>query len=454
MFARLAVLTVTVSLLPAAAHAQGFGIYEQGTCVMSRGGAGVAEPCEDGSAIYINPAGLAAGNRVIISGGPTLVFGSGSFTSDQGTSTPLEIGGGAPPIHAYFKYGINGKLAFGVGAYVPYGLRISWPLDFGGRFISYDARLQTVYIQPTLAYAVTPGISIGGGITIARSSVELNRREDLARVPLIGPLTFGALVDPQTDFENTSLSASGAMGVGANLGVIVRAGNRVNLGVRYLTQVRLHYDGTATFTPIAANYRVTKPNVLGLPVGTPLNAPVALAQASLQTQPTSTEIDMPAQLVAGASVKANPRLTLFADYQWIQWSAFDTVTLDFSNPIPPDEPLAQNYHDTNAVRLGAQYVINPMLRLSGGYFHNQAAAPDENVTPLLPDAARNHFTVGAGWTPHPKFTLDLAYQFVRYDDRRGRIVNPPPDQAPTTALNSGVYRSRGDLLGITVTYRP
>ena len=311
-----------------------------------------------------------------------------------------------------------------------------------------------MYVQPTLAYTVTPGISIGGGITIARSSVELNRREDLARVPLIGPLTFGALVDPQTDFENTSLSASGAMGVGANLGVIVRAGSRVNLGVRYLTHVRLQYDGTATFTPIAANYRVTKPNVLGLPVGTPLNAPVALAQASLQTQATSTEIDMPAQLVLGASVKANPQLTLFADYQWIQWSAFDTVTLDFSNPIPPDEALAQNYHDTNAVRLGAQYGISPMLRLSGGYFHNQAAAPDENVTPLLPDAARNHFTVGAGWTPHPKFTLDLAYQFVRYDDRRGRIVNPPPGQAPTTALNSGVYRSRGDLLGITVTYRP
>ena len=71
MSARFAVLTFSLSLtvLPVAAHAQGFGIYEQGACVMSRGGAGVAEPCDDGSAIYVNPAGLATGKGITISGG-------------------------------------------------------------------------------------------------------------------------------------------------------------------------------------------------------------------------------------------------------------------------------------------------------------------------------------------------------------------------------------------------
>ena len=95
-----------------------------------------------------------------------------------------------------------------------------------------------------------------------------------------------------------------------------------------------------------------------------------------------------------------------------------------------------------------------MWRVSGGYIHNQAAAPDENVTPFLPDAARNQFTAGVGWTPHPKLTVDVAYQFIAYDDRRGRIVNPPPGTAPSTALNSGVYRSRADLIGLTLTFRP
>ena len=95
----------------------------------------------------------------------------------------------------------------------------------------------------------------------------------------------------------------------------------------------------------------------------------------------------------------------------------------------------------------------PELQLRAGYAYNQAAAPDETVTPLLPEASRNHFTAGLGWTPRANLTLDLAYQFVRHADRRGRVVNPPPGEAPTVALNSGLYRSRADLLGFTLTYR-
>src|SRR5436305_8276219 len=45
--------------VPTLLSAQGFGIYEQGTCAMGRAGTGVAAPCSDGSAMFFNPAGLA-----------------------------------------------------------------------------------------------------------------------------------------------------------------------------------------------------------------------------------------------------------------------------------------------------------------------------------------------------------------------------------------------------------
>jgi hypothetical protein len=48
--------------------------------------------------------------------------------------------------------------------------------------------------------------------------------------------------------------------------------------------------------------------------------------------------------------------------------------------------------------------------------------------------------------------MDVAYQFVRHADRRGRIINPPPGEVPTIALNSGVYREHAQLLGITITF--
>src|SRR4029077_18397525 len=67
---------------PTLLGAQGFGIYEQGTCAMGRAGAGVAAPCSDGSALFFNPAGLAgvSGGHVTI--GTTLLDVQGGFTDD------------------------------------------------------------------------------------------------------------------------------------------------------------------------------------------------------------------------------------------------------------------------------------------------------------------------------------------------------------------------------------
>jgi len=285
--------------------------------------------------------------------------------------------------------------------------------------------------------------------------VDLSRREDLAEVPLapVPGLTFGALVNPRTDFATTALSAAWAKGVGANLGVLLKAHDRVRVGARYLTTVTLKYEGDATFTPVPGPFVVTKPNVLGLPVGTSLDPFVSQVLGALQNQPIRTELDMPAQFVVGVSVHAAPRIKLLADYQWVDWSRFDSIRLDFANPIPGDEELVQNYRDTSTVRFGAAVELTPAIRVSGGYIYNQAAAPDETVTPILPEADRNHVTVGLGWNVNRHWTIDTAYQFVHSADRRGRVVNPPPGVLPSTALNTGVYATRADLFAVTLTFR-
>ena len=347
--------------------------------------------------------------------------------------------------------------------YVLYGLGLKWPLEFSGRFVSYDAILQTPYLQPTLAYALSESLSIGGGLTIAVGSVDLNRREDLARVPLgtIPGLTFSALVETETDFLDTALGTSRTTGIGANLGVAVRLHDRLRIGARYLTPVKLSYTGDVSFTPIAASYSVTKANVLGLPVGTPLDAQVSAIQAAFENQPATTELTMPAQLIVGLSWRARENVTMLADYQWAGWSKFDTVPIDFSEAIPPDEQLVQNYRDTSALRLGVEISATRVLKIRGGYHGNQAAAPDESVTPILPEARRSRFATGLGWqlTPEaqtndrPSVTLDVGYQFIRAADRRGRIVNPLPGELPNAALNSGMYQSRSNVIGVTVTYR-
>src|SRR2546426_7229415 len=71
---------------PALLGAQGFGIYEQGTCSMGRAGTGVAAPCADGSAMFFNPAGLAGVKGAHLTVGATLLdVGAGSPTTSSRT---------------------------------------------------------------------------------------------------------------------------------------------------------------------------------------------------------------------------------------------------------------------------------------------------------------------------------------------------------------------------------
>src|SRR3989441_2810611 len=152
--------------LPALLTAQGFGIYEQGTCSMGRAGAGVAAPCADGSAMFFNPAGLAGVKGAHLTVGATLLDVQGGFTDDIfQNKTDLQDPLLAVP-QAYLSYGLTPKAAGGVGLFAPYGLKTKWPTTFDGRVAGYDNDLASLYIQPPVAYQPTPQLSVGGGVDL------------------------------------------------------------------------------------------------------------------------------------------------------------------------------------------------------------------------------------------------------------------------------------------------
>src|SRR5437899_6449697 len=257
---------------PALLGAQGFGIYEQGTCSMGRAGTGVAAPCADGSAIFFNPAGLAGVKGAHRTVGATLLDVQGGFTDDIfQQKSDLEDPLLAVP-QAYLSYGMTPQLAVGVGVFAPYGLETKWPTTFDGRFAGYDNILQSVYVQPTVAYQVTPWLSLGGGLDIVFGKVELNQRLDLADQvltlpgPTVIPFTaFG--ITPGTDFAKAHLEASQTKVTGAHFGVIVKVNDRLSIGGRYLMHAKMDYTGTATFDSVPTGIII--PTTIVLPWGLP-----------------------------------------------------------------------------------------------------------------------------------------------------------------------------------------
>ncbi len=466
--------------------AQGFQVNEHGSCVVGRAGTGVAKSCNDGSAIWFNPAGIAGTSGWTISLGATLIAASGGFTDDF-TQRTTDLDVTAIPIpHLYATYGITDRLAAGLGVYVPYGLRTRWPLDtsltageleasgaFAGRFIGYDSNLRSIYVQPTVAYQVNDWLGLGAGFVYVNGSVELNQRADLAafEVPGGGGLTFGSLGIPvRSDFSNAALEASGATGFGGHFGVTLEPMDKLHIGARYLSSVKLDYSGRVNFEPVATGIVLPPQNPIALgdqsgqlDPDAPLPVDLILIFADLYSegQPladstASTSITMPDQITIGVAYDVTEKLTLLGDWQWVHWAVFDTIAVDFDNAATPDLTIVENYRNTNAFRFGVEYLLNPRWTLRGGYLHHTAAAPDETVTPLLPESSRNEYTVGVGLDLSQMFHVDLAYQFIQQDNRRGRVENPAPDTPPAVVVsevNSGLYAFNAHLFGATITVR-
>lgn len=440
---RIAVLLV--ASVPAAAAAQGFGVYEHGTCAMARAGVAAASPCPDGSAIFFNPAGLAGLSGMHVSAGVTLIQTGGGFTDDllrHKTDLDNPI---IPVPSGYFTRALNPTVTVGVGVYAPYGLQTRWPTEgFEGRFLSYDAKLRSFYVQPTVGYQKGTWLKVGVGIAFIHSTLELNQRVDLAAQLIAPGITFQSLgVLRGTDFANAKLHASGT-GFAVHFGGIIKVNDKLSIGGRWLTKKTITYDGDAVFTPVPTGLTLPPNNPLGLPGGTPVDAILAPQFGTggpLADGAATTAITLPPQGSIGFAYKMSDKWTILADYQYVVWGWFQSIVVTFQNPATPTLALTPHAKDTHGIRLGTEYVSSDKLTLRGGYLYHTSALPDDFITPLLPEAPRNEVTVGLGYQLTNQWHADLAYQYIKQQDRRGRVFEP-------SVGNTGLYTFSGNLFGV------
>ena len=455
---------------PERAAAQGFGLNEIGSCAIARGFATTGAPCVDASVIYWNPAAATTLQGLSAYGGITGIQVKGSFVRDTTRrkyegDVPIEF---PPFLGVNWKgsgTGLAGRLALGVAAYVPYGLTSQWEEDFIGRFSAQKASLQTIYVQPNIAFEVVPGrVSIGGGPVFGHSSLELRQGLDfsqqLAPAPAPPGTRFSQLgFAPFTEFGRAQIEGS-ATAFGYHVGLFVQASKTLTLGARYLSEIGFEYEeGDATFeiSPEAATYVLPANNALGVPAGTTLAQVVApqfqAGGALAPGQTASTRIDHPAQLQVGLGYTGIPRTTLSADYALVRWTSFKELPVDFGATSPLSRTLLEDYDDSQSFRFGAEYRYDSGVALRGGYSFAQSPAPDETVTPLLPDMDRHNFSAGVGIPFARRYMLDLAVLRVETEGRRGRVLERPETLTPeqtVSQLNNGFYGLNANIFSLSL----
>ena len=448
------VLVGVLATLPRPAAAQGFSINEHGSCAMGRAGTGTASPCKDGSGMFFNPAGIGLPDGATVASlGSTFIAPSGDFT-DATTGEVSTLEDHVYPVPSfYLVHGFSDDVSAGLGVFAPYGLATEWPEGSQGRFLGYYSNVKGIYVQPTVAVALGKNLKVGAGVDFGYARVELKRHVDLSEQEAAPGVSFANLgVATGTDFADAAVEGD-AMTTGFHVGAIYQLTSRFSIGVRYLAKQTAEVDdGEASFEQIETGLVLAPNNPLGLPAGTPVDALVASQfepGGSLVDQTGTVELPFPAQLSVGVTFKANDKWTLLVDMQKTYWEAFDVLPLDFE--LLGAQPLYEYYENTIGWRFGTEYAISPKAIVRLGYITHDAAAPDETVTPNLPEGPRSEITAGFGTRLGEHLVLDLAYQYIDQADREGRTTDGGLE-IPTAAVNNGLYQFSAHLFGANFSY--
>jgi len=464
-------IAVTALSIPGVvAHAQGFGLNEISTCGLGRGYAAVANGCHEASAIYWHPAATTGLSGWSWDVGAAAIAINGKFVQDTTFRTfkgdvPTAV---IPDVFVNYR-NPSSNVAYGIGLYVPYGLTSQWHSDFPGRFEAQKASLQTFYIQPNVGWKINSKWSVGVGPVIGHSSIELRQAIDLSQQVLpftVGgqPVTFAALgIAQRTEFAQARLKGD-AWGIGAHIGVQGKLTPDWTIGARFLTPVSFKYDNSdATFAQVQTNLVIpsaipnpanpTGPALIG--AGAQVDTLSLLRAAfapggALSTQKVSTKIDHPAQIQAGVSYTGLPNWEFEADYAWIGYRSFKTLPINFSNPATPSRTLVEDYNNSSAIRLGAEYKFSNNVHVRGGFAGVTAAAPDVTVTPLLPEQDRAHYSLGFSIPVVQRFTVDGGWVLVTTPGRRGRIDERTSESQTAAQLNTGVYSLTANIFALSI----
>ena len=441
-FSGICLLGVVLGMAGAStASAQGFAVYEQG----------VADPCSDGSGVFFNPAALSVEARQLTLGG-ALIGPRGTFTDTSGGALNGKIStlnsDWYPVPNIYASMPFAKKYAFGIGVFAPYGLTTDWPDTSEGRFLGYKSVVQGVYIQPTLSAKLNDKVSVGIGVDVTYLNVELRQRVDLSTQLLPNGYPFSAVGIPaNTDFADVQLQGK-AWHAGVHVGLMVKANDRFSFGVRYLSGQKIDVtNGTITTTQIMTGYKLP-PSLGGSPVDA-LVAPQFAAGAKLSNQTAATSIPMPAQLVAGIAVKAAPSVKLFFDYEYSNWAAFDVLPI---NGQYLKSSILESYQDVHGFRAGTEIALGAKNVVRAGVNLHGAAAPDQTVTPNLPEGSRHEFNVGFGSQLSKAIRFDVAYMYLGQPDRAGRTT-AGKGAVPAVTDNNGIFGFMAHLLGASLSVR-
>lgn len=367
------------------AHAQAFYLQEQS--VRGQGRAFSGEAADTGvDSLWWNPAGISGMEGTEAAVRASAIIPRGKVV-DNGTlirrpgQAPTPVGGdplaknpidkGLLPSFA-LAHGF-GRLAVGLSVTAPYAFTTNYDADSWARYTADKTKLRTFDIQPSVAFAVTPELHIGGALNIEHADASLSNA-----LPNLSPL----LADGRQELK----------GKGWDLGWSVGAQYRtevISLGLAYKSSIKHKLKGSVTID-----------GLLG-----------PLAVQNREVDATAT-FNTPWMAIGSVRVKATPQLTLNGQVVRYGWEKFDAIRLG----APLNTAIPENYKNSWSYAGGIDYAVSPQWTVRGGVQYGNTPTREGERDARVPDSNRWNFSAGTSVAMSDAITLDGAFSYITFKD--------------------------------------
>ena len=405
---KMSIFILLSMILMTKSYAGGFQLNEHGARAMGLGGAFTAI-ADDPSAIYFNGAGL------IQLSGWNFMVGTAFIAPNS------EFRGVAPQINdyktkrqtfivpnGYATYRINNNWAVGLGFNVPFGLGTEWPSDWPGRYLALKTDVRTYTISGDVAYKLIDNLSVSAGVQYSFADVTITEKSPLGQFP------GDAFI---------SLNGKDNSAFGYKFGILYKPISTLSFGASFHSQIKYNFKGTATTV-----------------------GPTQLA-SELPAGDITANLTTPFNLTFGAAYELIPELRLSADFQYVGWSSYDTLAIEFANV--PRVASPRLYDNSYIIRFGAEYKYTQSLSFQGGIYWDKNPVKPEYLNPSLPDANRICFSIGVNYKFTNSFSAGVSYLFIRSSELT--VTDSKEFYSGNTPFN-GTYNSFANLGSISLSY--
>ncbi|OON70733.1 OmpP1/FadL family transporter [Hymenobacter sp. CRA2] len=397
-----------------AAQAGGFQVTLAGQKNNGMGGVGTGLALDQASMFY-NPGALAMVRERGVQIGVNATMARQAFRSQYGGAERQLDNTTTTPFNLYAGFGpAEGKWKAGIAVYTPFGSKLDYADGWEGRTSLTSIDLTSVFVQPTVSYAITDNLSIGGGlVALAYGAVNLQR-------DIQDPAGGHIELDGTTDVK-----------YGWNAGIFFKPSDKLSFGISHRSKVDATVKGgDATITGVTPSL-----------------------QSRFQATKFDVTLPLPATTTIGIGLMPTEKLTLGLDVNFATWSRYQNLTFNFNAPINGSTVSSsrREYQDALTFRLGGQYKVTDALTVRAGGSYDQSPVKDGFLTPETPDNDRYGATAGVSYKIGEHFGVDVSAQFLTVK-KRTQTYEELVNNGTANDRIAGTYKTNIVIPGIGLNY--